>query len=130
MNYSGYFTDNKGNKYYPGIVESGSNSNGNYIKFADGTMICILNVKVTDQKIDTQYGNTNIYFGIRDWTFPAIFKSAPVVTCGCFRWSTGGSWGSVGPSSNEQVRLFGYDFYPRPSGEKCFIQAMAIGKWK
>ena len=130
MNYSGYLVDKDNNKYYTGIVESGQNENGNYIKFADGTMICTLNIKVTDQAISTQYGNANIYFGTRDWIFPVIFKNTPIVACDCFRWSTGGSWGSAGPSSIKQVRLFGYDLFSRPSGENCYIQAIAIGKWK
>ena len=63
MNYSGYFQDKEGNKYYSGIVESGSNNNGNYIKFADGTMICYLNIRVTDQAINNQYGTSALYFG-------------------------------------------------------------------
>lgn len=130
MNYTGYFVDKDNNKYYTGIVESGSNSNGDYIKFADGTMICTLNIKVTDQKINTQYGDTSIYFGTRDWIFPISFTSIPAVTCGCFRWSTGGSWGSVSLPSNKQVRLFGYDMYPREDGVNCYIQAIAVGKWK
>ena len=43
------------------IVESGSNSNGEYTKFADGTLLCWANVKV-DFLSGKQLGTT--------WTFP------------------------------------------------------------
>lgn len=54
------------------IVESGNNNNGNYIKFADGTMECYvseLTLKHTD--------NSNY----RDafWYFPAAFAEKPAV---------------------------------------------------
>ncbi|MGN1269342.1 MAG: hypothetical protein ACI4UU_00505 [Clostridia bacterium] len=130
MNYTGYFQDNEGNKYYPGIVESGSNENGHYIKFVDGTMICYLNITATDQSINTQYGTSALYFGTRRWTFPQVFISAPVVNCGSFRWGTSGSWGSVTEINKTYATLIGYDFYPRATGTSTQIKAIAIGKWK
>ena len=38
------------------IIESGSNSNGSYIKFADGTMICYKEIQVTSN-ITNSWGN-------------------------------------------------------------------------
>lgn len=38
------------------IIESGSNSNGSYIKFADGTMICYKKIQVTSN-ITNRWGN-------------------------------------------------------------------------
>ena len=35
-----------------------TNANGTAVKFADGTMICTLNITVIDQAIDTKYGDT------------------------------------------------------------------------
>ena len=66
MNYSGYLTDKDGNKYFAGIVESGSNSNGNYIKFSDGTMI----------QSGTVNCNASSYGLI---TFPSAFSSPNVI---------------------------------------------------
>ena len=114
----------------PYIVESGSNTNGSYTKWSNGDMICTLNIKVKDQAISSQYANTALYFGIRTWTFPVAFSEPPVISCGCFRWLTGGSWGASGPSSKTEVMLFGYDLFPRAMGENCWIQAIAVGKWK
>ena len=130
MNYSGYLTDKDGNKYFAGIVESGSNSNGSYIKFSDGTMICYLNIAVTDQAIDTKYGTSSLYFGRRTWTFPVAFIKEPNVSCGQFKWGTGGSWGSASGATKTIAYLIGYDMYSRASGTRTIISATAIGKWK
>lgn len=48
------------------IIESGSNANGEYTKFADGTMRCTHRI-------------TTSAFGTVDWTFPAAFVTAPCV---------------------------------------------------
>ena len=39
------------------VVESGTNSNGNWIKYADGTMICIKKIKFTNVVINTAWGS-------------------------------------------------------------------------
>ena len=54
-----------------GIVESGSNSNGHYIKYADGTMVCHRNDLILP------YHSTT---GLRAVaTFPAQFNAKPTV---------------------------------------------------
>lgn len=113
------------------LPETITNSNGTAVKFPDGTMICYLNIRVTDQEINTRYGNIPLYFGRRTWTFPQEFINDNVsVTCGTFRWSTGGSWGSTSKPNKTNVTLFGYDLYTRPADEPCDISATAIGRWK
>ncbi|MCR1897822.1 hypothetical protein NSA47_02315 [Irregularibacter muris] len=53
------------------IVEKGSNDNGVYVKYADGTMSCyIKNLEII--------GADNVY-AQNYWTFPAIFTYIPVV---------------------------------------------------
>lgn len=62
-----------------GIMESGSNDNGNYIKFYDGTMICYetisKNVSLTDYWSQLKKGLTSI-------TFSQKFISIPLVNVG------------------------------------------------
>ena len=66
------YVDTLGNVVAGGdIVSSGSNSNGSYIQFADGTMECWLLGFVT------YFQNSNFTSGT--WTFPVPFVSAP--TC-------------------------------------------------
>lgn len=112
-----------------GIVESGSNSKGDWVKFADGTMMCTVEMTVSDQAISYQYGNTALYYGVRTWTFPQPFTEVKSVNCGCFKWGTGASWGSVNAYNSTEATLMGYDMYSRAAGS-CKITATATGKWK
>jgi len=60
------------------VVEQGSNSNGEYVRFADGTQICWHSTSVT------QAISIGLLGGFRDagqtWNFPIAFISAPVVS--------------------------------------------------
>lgn len=113
------------------ITDSGSNSNGYYIKFQDGTLLEWNYMQVDDQAINSQYGTTAVYYGTRTITFPIAFVgNTPSVQCSQFRWGTGGSWGSVGTSSLTSATLFGYDMFSRATGTRCVISWVATGKWK
>ena len=110
------------------IVDSGSNTNGYYIKFYDGTMIQYLNIEVTDQAINNTYGS--LYQGSRTWTYPVEFNDNNVsVTCGQFQWGTSASWGTVVSADKTSANLRGIDAFSRATGTAVKIQAIAIGKW-
>lgn len=53
------------------VIESGSDLNGHYVRFADGTQICshVLDFQANE--------NGNV---IADWTFPVAFDSSPAVS--------------------------------------------------
>ena len=53
------------------IIESGSNANGVYVRFADGTQLCQGTATLTTILTSNILGGT--------WTFPAAFISAPAV---------------------------------------------------
>lgn len=59
------------------IIESGSNANGNYIKYYDGTMICYNTysdtINITSQYEGVYYANTG------DITFPVEFYAKPLI---------------------------------------------------
>lgn len=112
------------------VVDSGSNENGNWIKYDNGVMICWNYMNVTDQAINTQYGDTILYNGQRTVIFPQEFIESPAATCSQFKYSSGASWGAVRATSRTQVALIGYDLYPRPTGGNCEISWQAIGRWK
>lgn len=68
------------------IIESGSNANGNYIKYADGTMICsrfIDRLNIPTIGCTTSYSTLGLSGYISssaiNWTFPQEFSSVPVV---------------------------------------------------
>lgn len=59
------------------VVERGSNANGEYVRFADGTQICTFTGSA--QNITTASGSSFISSATETWTFPAAFLGAPVV---------------------------------------------------
>jgi hypothetical protein len=54
------------------VIERGSNSNGEYVRFADGTQIC--SQRLTDIAIDNSFGSGGLFrSNTFSWTFPATF---------------------------------------------------------
>lgn len=108
----------------------GENENGSYLRLPDGTQICWMDISAKDQAIDIPYAG-GLYQGLRTWTFPMPFVSTPTVSCGAFRHGTSGSWGTLGGDpSTSNVALRGLDVVSRDAGTNCYIQAIAIGRWK
>lgn len=64
--------------YINGIIESGSNSNGNWTKFADGTMICTRTITVT---IDCTNSWGSLYYGQNNdkFNFAQSFIEPPIL---------------------------------------------------
>ena len=110
------------------IIESGSNYNGSWIKYSDGTMICYKSTGEIDMNITTSWGS--LYEGnISVGNFPAEFIETPTISVTPFGSGMlieqGGidasktSWGNitgVRPNSVENV--------------KARFHLIAIGKWK
>lgn len=105
--------------YY--IVESGSNANGNYTKFSDGTMICHMThgYSLTAGTPEEKTGN-----------FPSTFLSAPTcsisinginATNGYTVSKIGFSY--IGTSSYNIVTLVSY-------AQTYYFGIIAIGKWR
>lgn len=114
------------------IVERGSNANGEYVRFADGTQICwISNFVMT-------YLNAHILLG--EWTYPAAFSATPSggITFG----NAGGNYNNVTrdqlglPLQNNSTTVGQYSVY-RSYGSPDFdasasitnIKLHAIGRW-
>lgn len=111
------------------ITDSGSNANGNYIKFQDGTLIQWNDLRDSTIAVDSAYGS--LYQAVKTVTFPIPFVgNDPVCTCGRFRWGTGASWGTVSTAGLNDMDLRILDVNQRSSGTTCYISWMAIGRWK
>ena len=65
---AGAITASGGEATHGGILERGSNANGDYTRFADGTQMCWRSLTGS-----TASGSV--------WSFPAVFATAPVVGC-------------------------------------------------
>lgn len=102
------------------IIESGSNANGKYIKFADGTQICAL--------------TTSLSNGEYAWTYPAVFAETPQMTClasviqGTYLFSTTylRSSGASSATFYGNVSTNGGSTWTPSAGE---IHITAIGRW-
>ena len=104
------------------VIERGSNANGEYVKFADGTMICTsVNRTVT---ATTQRGS--VFWGEEvSFSFPAIFSELPLVFTYCTSTVNGWGGGSLGENtSSYRMRLFCAISLSSVSGK-----VMAIGRW-
>lgn len=111
-----------------GIVESGSNSNGNYRKFSDGTMVCYYN----DATLRTaSSASGNIYrAAVVTYTFPEAFLTGTVPTVvPRVNQSLGTVWmgDSGGTLDNTQVDL---TMLGSGSGAQGYPGYIAIGRWK
>lgn len=73
------------------VVEMGSNANGQYVKFADGTMICtrvVTNITTGSALggiAGAFIGSTTVY------SFSAVFIAVPSIAFGCAKQSGGGA---------------------------------------
>ena len=116
------------------LIETGSGTNGTYIKFFDGTMICTCSVTRT-VTLNGSYGNVyGANFG--SITFPATFISQPYVS-----WSsnnpdgnTRGHWvGTYNGITVSTTAVSGLHIYRHNSNEEASqieVQVTAIGRWK
>ena len=112
-------------------VESGSNSNGHWIKYSDGTMIQWNNTTVNDVGLTTDYGGRGIfYIGYRAFNYPQEFIENPAINCGQFRWGTGASFPMVSGTTKTHFAVYGIDLFSRASGTDILVSWQAIGRWK
>ena len=110
------------------IVESGSNDNGSYIKYSNGTMIC-RNKKTFNKAANIVYGALFRTEGIDFPNFPITFKDVPDISCFCIGVNTAfiANWSA---STKEKIgSLIGI----RPittNAQDYIISYTAIGEWK
>lgn len=107
------------------IIESGSNANGNYIKYSDGTMICY-GKSLVNAEINTTAGA--LYRGgSLQQLFPAEFLQDQVIV-------TLSPLAPINFAYISGVYTHAFDFFPmayeaRTAGDK-YVHYMAIGRWK
>ena len=110
-----------------GLMQSGSNANGSWIKFADGTMICYFNGAIIPSTPNNEY--TDIEF-----TFPIPFISTPTVIPSLTSDSTDYNMGHYTISApTQKLTLSGFAvrfFNNTGSNRSPSISYIAIGKWK
>ena len=112
------------------VVESGSNANGNWVKFADGTMICTK--KVTGQaKITSTWGN--LYdtgdnpLDLGDWPIP--FIDVPIVSISFY--GANGQWVEGFQTSTTKEKIGKISIASATSKTaNSYYNIIGIGRWK
>ncbi|WP_386415513.1 hypothetical protein [Stutzerimonas stutzeri] len=107
------------------IIERGSNANGEYVRFADGTQICtVYKVKAAAASML----ENGVYYWSEPWSFPAAFISAPSLTTGAF---VAGvlSWGSADGQTTESTIGYLNAFANIAATADVHYRAISIGRW-
>lgn len=129
--YSTSTTDTYSCNYINSIIESGSNENGSWIKWADGTMICYLNRGYSANEDFVADGS--IFLKDFDgWTFPKPFIITPFVqvtnrSANAYRRTWTYCSGNI---SNTNIEKIGIITYWNASSAGGVFYLLAIGKWK
>ena len=112
------------------IIETGTNNNGTYIKYADGTMICTK--KVTGQvKITATWGN--LYdtgdnpLDLGDWAIP--FIDVPIVSISFY--GANGQWVEGFQTSTTKEKIGKISIASATSKTaNAYYNIIGIGKWR
>lgn len=108
------------------IIESGSNANGNYIKYADGTMICTKKVSFNNT-FSTGWGSLYTSDSIDLGNWASEFSSVPIINA-----SIMSSYSAFIQSiDNYTATKVGTTFLARPvsTNAQGNISIIGIGKW-
>lgn len=127
----------------PYILESGSNSNGYYIKWSNGDLICRRSVSKESFKLSnslsTTVQNIKIYrSNAVTWTYPIKFKEIPTVQSTVATGLNGSRFcqtrlNGVATAESVQIQVLGFeDFTENGQGYSNLIgvDLIAVGKWK
>lgn len=119
-----------------GVIESGENANGNYVKYADGTMICYKNI-TGSAAINTSWGDgytTGNVNTIDLGSFPATFVgNVPTVNLTASRAEPGNFNYWIATLNETSLSYIGKISLLRfTSNDNVYynINVIAIGKWK
>jgi hypothetical protein len=108
------------------VIERGSNANGAFVKYADGTMIC---TNSSDTIINASGAAGNVFLsGDATFTFPSTFVAEPIVATG-LKWAGGTAntaWGMIRSVSATSVVL---QVYSHGSAGQGMNRYTAIGRW-
>nr|DAM13542.1 MAG TPA: hypothetical protein [Caudoviricetes sp.] len=106
------------------ITESGSNSNGSYIKFDDGTMICSAKrgPTTTDSTIRNLYSSPVV-----SWVYPHAFTDVISVQVSAYYTNKSTQFATVSNISNDRATAVLISDSVDASG---YINFIVIGRWK
>ncbi len=109
------------------IIERGGNANGEYVKFADGTMICTF-ARGAPLSVNPYGAISGLYAGSFSWTFPVAFVGGFIICAGAGVDQAAVGWvsataGSVGAASVTYLT-------PTANISQMNVTVTAIGRWR
>lgn len=106
------------------VVERGSNANGEYVRFADGTQIVIKRFSLSSAIDIASYGGFISAFQV--WGFPASFSATPALIA----ISEGNtSLGILAGTTNTSTTSFSWVAVSSQGVATRIVSAVAIGRW-
>ena len=118
--------------YINGIVESGSNENGNWIKFNDGTMICTRSI---EKQIPCTATWGSLFYGFDSdaYNFAQEFITPPLLYLFAYQRLDSSFW--LSNYYNTIITTTGFRHYaimrPTSADNVAYtLNVLAIGKWK
>lgn len=115
------------------IIENGTNANGRYTKFADGTLICSFSRSdgsgIASETTGAVYRSSES-FSFPD--FPHSFITAPIVVCDFSHENGYGHWGVKGGIATASNPGGGYQYYsarPFNAAASLRMSYVAHGRW-
>ena len=116
-----------------GVVDSGSNSNGNWVKFSDGTMICYRTI-TGSTSLTATWGSIYYKEITTTYSFAKTFTAAPCLHLSIVATGNNGCW--LGTYNGMTITASSFKNFAilRPSaadGSVAYnLYVVAIGKWK
>lgn len=110
------------------IVERGSNTNGEYVRFADGTQICWQTITGTDWAIATAAGSLFGMAAEQSWTYPVAFAGGSVAAVTATMLSSANVFGKARHMSQSGA---GWRFLSPTSiaSTTASVSLLAVGRW-
>ena len=120
------------------IAESGTNLNGSYVKFDDGTMVCHISKTLTSEELgdltSRTEGGSTFYTTTKRLTYPATFISKPSASAGGrFFGDSGGArvWsGSIETNADNITNVELQIVAMRDVYSISNLSIIAVGRWK
>lgn len=109
------------------IIESGSNTNGSYIKWSDGTMICYKHMDYGEKTITKEWGSFYESDKLTIGNYPQAFIEIPRIFIMDLNYSF------IEKESSSITKTAWGDFFstrPVSTTQRVIIDCFAIGKWK
>jgi hypothetical protein len=111
------------------IVESGSNADGEWTRWADGTQVCWLTLE--DRLIDVGPDGGVYYSPLATWVYPKAFTAVPSASERAQKTSTGGVvWSGSGNAAITTTQMGGILALSSNGSQSGISMVTAHGRWK